>query len=479
MSNKLLYRRSGLPVIIALLVFAIGLPGFAQMPQLKRPHDETEEKPPIPKKVKKVKGPRALALLQTASSGKTTLIPVAILVEGKFYDASVYKAEPVPMALESGTIYEVERGGSSEGLFTVNLALHSKAPGSAHPWVGTGSFVANGTETARNTRKAEDVPRGMDNTGDAPPRLMRATASSSSAPAANPTGSDKNAPPSTSPDKSSAGSAGPSAAPSASSTQAEQAQASSAKPSGQPQESSNYYRPTLRRGKPTSQAPPQEEEEPQASKPESKGKAANADASPPQLVPAISDEGGPDPRSYKFFWKPGEEEERRNQMQALATNEVKAYVAALEKNRIGAQPAAAKKPAPRKSVPKPVQPEFENIHFQGFDVWNNNQPVMVFTAEAHIPAASALNNPPETYNVTLVAHPDIYGDLRKLYSGVTDRFHLDVTPRLELIDVVDADGDGRGELLFKETTDAGSGYIIYRATADKLWKLFDSLGGGA
>ena len=59
---------------------------------------------------------------------------------------------------------------------------------------------------------------------------------------------------------------------------------------------------------------------------------------------------------------------------------------------------------------------------------------------------------------------------------MTDKFHLDVTPRLELIYVVDADGDGRGELLFRETTDAGSGYVIYRASADKLGKMFDSLG---
>ena len=46
---------------------------------------------------------------------------------------------------------------------------------------------------------------------------------------------------------------------------------------------------------------------------------------------------------------------------------------------------------------------------------------------------------------------------------------------MELIDAVDADGDGRGELLFRETSDAGTGWVIYRATADKLWKMFDSL----
>jgi hypothetical protein len=65
--------------------------------------------------------------------------------------------------------------------------------------------------------------------------------------------------------------------------------------------------------------------------------------------------------------------------------------------------------------------------------------------------------------------------MHKLYAGVTDRFHLDLTPRLELVDAVDADGDGRGELLFRETSDSGSGWVIYRATADKLWKMYDSL----
>jgi hypothetical protein len=519
-SNKFLYRRWTLPVIIALLVFAVGVPSFAQMPELKRPNEEPVEKPPAPKKVKKVKGPRAVALLQTTSKGKTTLIPIAIQVEGKFYDASEYKADPVPMALESGTVYEVERSGGSEGLFTINRALHFKSPNSLHPWVGDGSFVANGTEAASRANKAENVPRGINNSDDAPPRLTRATtpSDSSSGSAASPASSDKNAPPSGSSDKSAASSTpssstAPSAAPAtgspsdsspktsagsnqdskqsptapaSSSTQSGQGQAAPAKPGDQSQE--NYYRPTLRRGKPTTQAPPEEEEEDQptpskvaskGSPPGSKDNTAAANANPPQLVPAISDEGGPDPRSYKFFWKTGEEEDRRDQMQALAATEVKAYVAALEKNRISAQPAATKKPTPHKAAAKPVQPEFENIHFQGFDVWLNNQPLMVFTAEAHMPAAAGSDIPPETYNVTLVARTDIYGDLRKIYSGVTDRFHLDVTPKLELIDVVDADGDGRGELLFNETTDAGSGYVIYRATADKLWKLFDSLGGGA
>ncbi len=114
-----------------------------------------------------------------------------------------------------------------------------------------------------------------------------------------------------------------------------------------------------------------------------------------------------------------------------------------------------------------------------YDLWNSNQPVIIFSAEAHMPPPAARTAHSETdadlqYSIMLVAYPDIYNNLHKLYSAVTDKFHLDMTPRLDLIDAVDADGDGRGELLFRQTSDAGSGWVIYRATADKLWKMFDS-----
>ncbi len=485
----------------------------AQRPQLRRPEEPTEEKPPAPPKPKKVKGPRAVALLETNSNGKTALIPVAILVDGKFYDASEYKADPVPMALESGTVYEVEQTGSSQGLFTVSQALHSKSPANPHPWLGTGSYLANGTQAATNFRKAEDKPVGIDNIGsDEPPRLTRGSAASPAAStpapsnagagssgktAANPpaASSDKSAstppPAASSPEKSGAGTAPDKPAPASqapsteksSATQPSQAQPSASSQQAQSQGSPNYYRPTLRRGKPTEQVPPGEQEDEEGLKAvtlDSKTTALAAQAISYHYAAAISDDGGPDPRSYKFFWKPGEEDERRTQMLALAAKEVNAYVAAEARNLIAPKPAPAKpasaKASSRKSAAKPPQPVFENTQFQGFDVWLNNQPVMVLTADAHMPPAPGASTPPISYSITLVATTDIYGELRKLYLGVTDKFHLDVTPRLELIDVVDADGKGRGDLLFKQTTDAGSGYIIYRPTADKLWKLFDSLG---
>jgi hypothetical protein len=76
------------------------------------------------------------------------------------------------------------------------------------------------------------------------------------------------------------------------------------------------------------------------------------------------------------------------------------------------------------------------------------------------------------YMVTLVAREDIYADLHKVYANVTDSQHLDVSARVELVDAVDADGDGRGELLFRQISDTGSAFALYRVIGNQLWPLF-------
>src|SRR5207253_4074537 len=65
------------------------------------------------------KGPRALGLVQLFPNGKAHLIPVAITVDGKFFDAGSYKGSPVPMALDFGVVYEGFRAGVSQGIFTI------------------------------------------------------------------------------------------------------------------------------------------------------------------------------------------------------------------------------------------------------------------------------------------------------------------------------------------------------------------------
>jgi len=509
----------GLAVI---LCPAAGGRGFAQE---QRPEIIPRRTRPLTSQVKKGNEPRAVGILQLNTDGKGSLIPVAILINGKFFDASAYKANPVPMALERGTVYEAEPDGNSLGLFTVNGALHNTGPGSAHAWVGTGSYLPNGAVAAKGSHRAENVPVGMDSSGDeGPPRLTRPKAIDSEGDATKPapakgTSSDagnsaeKQAQPGAAPKADSgtnAGQAGTgSGAGTGSSGQESQSQAPSpnqtskpqkagdsdasatgpsssaqspASPAAADQTSGNYYRPTLRRGKPTDATPDDKDDPPEKAvggatggSTAVSGTEATKAEEPIRLVAAISDAAGPEPESYNFFWKTGEEEERRNQMLALAGDQVRAYAAALVRNHISATPASPKTAAAKRKAEKQAKPTFEGVQFHGFDLWLANQPVLVLTAKARIPDADEAVVAAQPYSVVLVARTDIYGNLTKLYAVVTDRFHLDVAPEMNLIDVVDADGDGLGELLFRKTTDAGSGYVIYRATADKLWKMFDSM----
>jgi hypothetical protein len=457
---------------------------------------------------KKDAGPRAVALLQLAPNGKTSLIPIAILINGKFWDATAYKADPVPMALDPGNVYEVEQTGSSLGLFTVNNALHSNAQNTAAPWLGTGAWHPAGTEEPAKSVTADNAPVGIE-TEDAPPRLTHdvnkqnvpaagsksgsgsgassPSTSGSSKPSTN-TGSGDEPPRLTKPDP-------PAAPPANSKPPAGPSPAAQPDAKGKDAKSENVNlpasdsgtieanRPRLRRGKPAESFGDEDVagySRPGATPSSDKGKivetaAANSNI---KLIPAISDAAGPPPHSFKFEWVRGDEEDRRKQMMDLAKQELRRYVA-VHSPKAEVKPKTTRTAASRKSAPA-AEPIFENVQMPAFDLWNSNQPVIVMTATAHMPPPPAGTAHSEVesdlqYSICLVTYPDIYNNLHKLYLGITDRFHLDVTPRLDLIDAVDADGDGRGELLFRQTSDLGSGWIIYRPTADKLWKMFDSL----
>jgi hypothetical protein len=54
-----------------------------------------------------------------------------------------------------------------------------------------------------------------------------------------------------------------------------------------------------------------------------------------------------------------------------------------------------------------------------------------------------------------------------------------VSPRMNLVDAVDADGDGRAELLFEQIFDTGKAYVIYRVGADQLWALYQGTPTGS
>src|SRR6202049_4687314 len=111
------------------------------------------------------KGPRAIGLIQLSPKGKARLTPIAIMMDGKFYDAGSYKAAPVPMALDFGIVYEGFRSGVSQGVFTITQ------PGQLnHVWIAEGTWLPAGMKAPEKSKKYS-TPVIEDK--DAPPVLHR------------------------------------------------------------------------------------------------------------------------------------------------------------------------------------------------------------------------------------------------------------------------------------------------------------------
>ena len=485
---------AGLLVVIGLLCLGLGTASLAQELTQHREHKDAD------------KGPRALGLVQISDTGKARLIPIAIMMNGKFYDAESYKATPVPMALDFGIVYEGFRSGVSQGLFTITQ------PGQLNrEWIAEGTWLPEGAKP--KTDKQKYAPPVIDEGGgrdDDHPVLHRRAGGEADTdkdkdeakPGAAPsTGASPSSTPSTSApaatgstpagNSSSTTSASPSAAPStaaktsdtakapdsaaskasdASSTRASDPTAGRAS-DGQPISDPN--RPILRRGKPDSNAhhePFVNFDDPVQAAAASKeiGKeedaAKAAAAASVQTVTAISDAGGPDPRPYTYDLKPAEEAIYRNKMLELAAQQLRARAQSASPN----SPATAGK---KTSSAKTAKPEFEDLHLRIFDLSNSNEPILVLSARTPVPPASA-SGAQLPREITLIARTNLEGELQKLFFAQTDSRHLDLSPRMELIDAVDADGDGRGELLFRRTFESGSAYAIYRVSADQLWPLW-------
>ena len=383
---------------------------------------------------KKEKGLRALAVVELPADGKSKprLIPIAILVEGRFWDASIYLANPRPMALDPGNVYEVERSGKPLGFFTVSEARAAK-----DRWFAFGDWQPQ-SEKPRPAAKpapswhAEDSDR---------PVLHRRQASDQPPQPASPSPSSAPAPPPTS--------AAPAASP----------------PPPAPEDPN---RPVLRRGRPKPQ-PEEPPEEPVQTASLSKP-AASQPAAPFQvgeMLPAISDAGGPEPHSYTYAWAPDEQQKLTKAASDIAMAEVARYVKSTPALRHA--PAAA----------------FDQTAIRVFDLNNDNNPEVVFTARLpavapKAPRTRAAKTPQPVpdffFYVTVVGQNDLYGQMRRLFSSVTDSAHLDALPRLELVDAVDAEGTGRGNLLFRAWSGGTASYQLHHVGPDSLRKLFDSAG---
>ncbi len=297
------------------------------------------------------KGPRALGLIELAANGKAHLIPITIMHDGRFYDAGAYKAAPVPMALESGTVYEAVKSGVSQGLFTVAGAAHA-----GPNWVGEGTWKSAEQLAAAAAKKEALQTKPAEPESDRPPVLRRS-------------GSEKSNPPET---------AKPAPAPASSTPTAEPA----APAATAPPEQEDPNQPVLKRGKPSAEAQPPAKSVASSAIPTASAKPANpaATSGSIRLIPAISDADGPEPSSYMFSTKPEEEQQFRKKILALAGDEVRARDRQLAAETIAAS-------APTRTARTTItrqQPTFENPQLRIFDLSSSNEPVLVLTTSARL-----------------------------------------------------------------------------------------------
>jgi hypothetical protein len=386
-------------------------------------------------------GPRAVAILEWTPQG-LRLIPVSLLIDGQYYDATLYLANPVPMALDQDTVYEVQKSGSALGDFTVTLA--GQLPNGS--WVGQGKYESDvdRKKKADERAKAAAAVAKPVNPQDDRPVLRRSQPKSETppvqapAPASNPVPTQPATP-------APAGGAQQNVVPPPSPVLS--------------QTDDDANRPILKRGKPA---------EEQADK-------LGKDTLPHQVPPkspaglnkmqvAVSDASTSESHPYTWKWaNPDEEKEFRDDADNLALSLVSNY---------------------RKRNGGPAPGKLEVVGFNAFDLAYNNEPQVILTARilpappapARRAGAKASVPPPNTpsgfeYYVTLVATQDIYGQLQKMFSAVTDSKHLDAFPRYNLVDAVDADGDGNGDLLFRRTSDLSSSFVLYKVIGTRVEEL--------
>jgi len=408
---------------------------------------------------------RAVAVLEWTGDrnhpSATRLVPVSLFDGQNLQEGGLYLARPVPLALDSGTEYEVQGSGLPQGWFDIDGAREI-----GDDWFGFGDWKPYVPPPPKKLHPSRNPPTVVrDKSGDEDkPHFVRRDQSSGSG--------------------SAGGTAGTGSASSDKTSDKAQAPAAPVDPD----------RPKLRRRPDESSTPKQQVAS--APAPESPSKAADPDRprlshgipadlknapKPLELTPvamgqtvAVSDSGGVGTQSFAYDWGSPQDaanaqkelEAQAVQLLAQTTPAASASTAATQTE--SARPTTAHKAAPHKTAqkkkakpPEPASP-LTDVHFNAFALTYGGGATLVLTAHE----ASG------TRSLAVIALQDIYGKIQVLWHSTTDDTHLDVTPRMKLVDAVDPRGDGRANLLFEQRNDTDRRFVLYAVGVAKAEQVF-------
>jgi hypothetical protein len=466
---------------------------------------------------------RSIAVLEwTGEAGNpkaSRLVPVAVLDGGQLQDGGIYLARPEPLALAGEVEYELEQNGKPVGLFEIKNAGQEQGS-----WVGYGAWKPLARPKPKPTMD-EGSRRIEDEESDQPILHRKHHADESPAPgkddgstSGNSSGdSGTSAPaPASDPDRptlhrkatsdsaSDGGtSAGSGSSSSSTSSSPDTASSTASGPAPDPD------RPTLHKKEPTdstaSSAPPDDPDRPVLKKSKKKpaedvghvdslpdvtdpdrprlkrGKASGngLDVLPTlmglpadmQQAVAVSDTKSRPEHTWNFSWANADDEAS-----------MKSALEGIARDALGLnQPPPPPPPAPKKTasrknakpappVEPPPPPPLIDEQFRVFELAYGSGATLVLTAHTDAPLA-------QQKLVTLIAQPDLYGNVLVLLKYVADGSRLDETPRMRLVDAVDALADNRGELLFELRGATQRQFALYRVLRGQAEKLFATGGG--
>jgi len=422
------------------------------------------------------------------------LVPICIFDGQELNDAGVYLAQPEPLALQSDVEYQLQRDGKPVGLFDIDTSAREQGG-----WVGYGKWRPLPTANRAPAQVAK-VDEDDDAQSDVPILHRKHHADDSTGGTSSGAGSGSS---------SGSGSSGPAPDPdrptlhkggdaSSSGSGTGSGGNSSADSSAPPADSD---RPVLHRSDDSSSSGngSSSTSSDDSSRPKLKKKkkdeddayvadvASAADPNRPHLIPgkfagygapvvptlfglpidmhqtvAVSDAIDRPEHPWNYVWaNPDDEDKMKTAMEDLA------------RSALGLNPPPAPKPTSKSATAghraKPVTPlapaPLLVEQFRVFQLAYDAGATLVLSAHTDGTGAN------EKF-VTLIAQPDLYGGVAVLFKNVTDAASLDLTPRMRLIDAVDAEADNRGELLFELRGTTQRQFALYRVLRGESSRIF-------
>jgi len=418
------------------------------------------------------------------------LVPVSLYDGQALQDAGIYLARPAPLALSSEVEYELKQDGKTVGYFDINNAGQEQGS-----WVGFGVWkpLPKPKPAAQSAKAAKVDSWGDDVQSDKPTLHRKAHSDEGSGSGSG--GSSGSSGEAQDPDrptlhkKDASANSGDTGADSSSSSAPtdpdrptlHKKTSDSDSADGGVATAGDPDRPTLK--KKDAKAPADVgyvESLPDVTDPNrprlARGKVNDEGLPvlptlmglPPDMhqAVAVSDAKSRPEHLWTYSWSnPDDEAKMKAEMEDLARKALGLTPPAPPPTPRRTATTTHRKAAPAPAPPPPAPLLDEQFHV--FELAYGSGATMVLSA--HTGGAGAAEK-----FVTLVAQPDLYGNVLVLLKNVTDAAHLDDKPRMRLVDAVDAIADNRGELLFELRGATQRQFVLYRVLRGQADRLFIS-----